>query len=214
MTPISKVFFQCSKLDIPDYVISMIKTKLTPEWKYLYFTDESCLTFFKEHPIPEFPNIINKFNSFTKGQHKSDIFRYYFLYVNGGVYMDSDAMIYEPIEDVIQNYSFFSVNSSVFPKTFFQGIIGCSPNNPIIYDALVHAYNTDPVILLNEYHYFCKYLYYICVHFHYDGNNIVFREHRNINNITVDTVIDKNDKILFRHFHYYKIIPYDADDMV
>jgi len=207
MSNISKVFIQCSKLNIPDYVISMIKTKLTNEWKYVYFTDESCLTFFREHPLPEFPDMVNKFNSFAKGQHKSDLFRYYFLYVNGGVYMDSDAMIYEPIEEIVQNYSFFSVNSAVFPESIFQGIIGCSPKHPIIYDALIHAYHTDPVMLTRDYHYFCRYLYHICVNNQYDGNNILFREYRNINNITVDTIIDQNDKILFRHFHYYKIIP-------
>ena len=207
MPTISKLLFQCSKENIPEYVISMIKTKLTYEWKYLHFNDDNCITFFKEHPLPEFPDIINKFHSYSKGQHKSDIFRYYFLYVKGGVYMDSDAMIYEPIEEIIQNYSFFSVISSVFPECIFQGILGCSPNNPIIYDALVHAYHTIPVYLTNDYHYFCKYLYYICVNNRYNGNNILFREHRDINNITVDTIIDQNYKILFRHFHYYKIIP-------
>ena len=38
------------------------------------------------------------------GAHKADLFRYYYLYINGGVYIDSDLMITTNIENIILNY--------------------------------------------------------------------------------------------------------------
>jgi mannosyltransferase OCH1-like enzyme len=50
--------------------------------------------------LKEFPNIAEVFHSFEKGEHKSDLFRYYFLYVKGGVFMDTDAMIEVDIDTI------------------------------------------------------------------------------------------------------------------
>jgi len=46
--------------------------------------------YMQNNQLEEFPNIINHIKSLTKGQHKADIFRYYWLYLNGGIFIDDD----------------------------------------------------------------------------------------------------------------------------
>jgi mannosyltransferase OCH1-like enzyme len=53
--------------------------------------------------------------------------------VKGGFFMDSDAMIYQPIDTIINDYKFVSVNSSIIPGIFFQGILGAEPGNQLLY---------------------------------------------------------------------------------
>ena len=134
----------------------MIKKHLSNGWKYEFYDDEDVINFFNKNPLVDFPNIIQKYNSFKKGAHRSDLFRYYYLYINGGFFLDSDAMIYDNIDNIIKDYNFVSVLSSSHYCTIFQGVLGASPRNEIIKKALQHAYTTDPCVLDNEYHYFCK----------------------------------------------------------
>ena len=159
--PIPKVIFQTSKKEqMPEYLVHMIRSKC-PGYKYEYYTDNDIRNFFIENPIPEFNNIINIFHSFASGPHKADLFRYYYLYCKGGVFLDSDAMIYKNIDDIMEKYDFFSVFSKhgADSVSIFQGIIGCVPENAIIHEALKCAYNVDNDILQNDYHHFCKELY-------------------------------------------------------
>ncbi len=152
---IPKHVFQTSKDILPSYVEKLINM-YCPEWQYSHFTDKGCIQFFRENPIAEFPDIIQKFHSFTQGQHKADIFRYYYLYLCGGVFLDSDAMFETNIDNIIQDYD------SVFAKSFmknehlFNGFIATYPRNEIIYNALKHAYNTENLTLQSNYHYLCE----------------------------------------------------------
>ncbi len=118
--------------------------------------------------------------------------------------MDSDAMIYTNIEHIVKNYDFVSVNSSAVPGSIYQGIIGASPGNKIIKEALFHAYNTSPQILDNEYHYLCRELYNIVTRNDF-GYNIKLYEERRINDLG-DDIID-GEILLFKHYWKYKVIP-------
>ena len=216
---IPKIFVQCSREPIKKENIQQISKYVDlNSWIYYSFTDETIISYFIQNPLDEFPNIVEKFNSFIKGPHKADLFRYYFLYLNGGVYIDSDVIIYKNIDDIIKSdTTFFTVNSVVFPGSCFQGILGCSRKNPIIYDALCNCYNVDNDILIMNYHYFCKYLYQTII-IEDNSQEIIsrrinpkynkekfqlFREHRDITDITIDKIIDEKNNIIFRHFHYY-----------
>ena len=137
----------------------MIKIQLTDEWTYMHFLDSDILNFFKEHPLEEFPGVSEKFKSLKHGEHKADLFRYYFLFLKGGVFMDSDAMIYSPIDSIIKDYRFFSVRSACVAGSIFQGILGAEPGNPLIYRALKSFYLMDASVLESNYHVLCKELF-------------------------------------------------------
>uniref|UniRef100_A0A6C0AN90 Nucleotide-diphospho-sugar transferase domain-containing protein n=1 Tax=viral metagenome TaxID=1070528 RepID=A0A6C0AN90_9ZZZZ len=156
---IPKLFFQTSKAPLKSYLVQMIKAQLTGEWTYMHFLDSDILDFFRKNPLEEFPMVSEKFKALKHGEHKADLFRYYFLFVKGGVFLDSDAMIYSPIEDIVKDYRFFSVNSAVVPGTVFQGILGSEPGNPLIYRALKSFYSMDLSVLESNYHILCKELF-------------------------------------------------------
>jgi hypothetical protein len=208
---IPKVILQTSKAKLPQYGIDMTMQKCVG-WEYKHFTDEEVIEFLEANPLEEFPQAIEKFNGFINGAHKSDFFRYYFLYINGGFHIDSDALIQTDIENIIQNYSFVSVLSGVREKSLFQGILGCIPKHPIILKALTHAYNVD-ITELNEpkkYFLLCDEIYNII---HEEGTNYenikLYKEEKDesvyfVNTYNVDTTPKQK---LFTHYFKNKILP-------
>lgn len=201
---ISKILFQTSKEPEKQYVADMFKNYLPDDWAYHHFTDEGVIEFMKNNPCDEFPNIIDKFKNIKSGPHKADLFRYYFLYLKGGVFVDSDAMLDTNIENVVKDFSFFTVYS-VTKNTMFQGFIGASPYNKIIHSALVDAYNTKPEDIEKTYHIFTKKLYELI---HDSSHNMkikLFREQR-INSDSFKIMDDKGNSLLI-HYNRLKVIP-------
>ena len=47
-----------------------------------------------------------------RGAHRADLFRYYYLYMEGGVFIDSDAMLMKDLNEIVADYEFFTVDSS------------------------------------------------------------------------------------------------------
>jgi hypothetical protein len=204
---IPKILFQTNKTCPDTYLLDMIKCKLSSDWKYEFYNDNDVIQFFINNPLDDLPDIIKKYNSIIKCPHKADLFRYYYLYIKGGFFMDSDAMLYVNIDNIVKNYNFVSVNSSCHPGTIFQGILAASPKNKIIKNALYEAYNTDPYILDNDYHYFCKQLYDIIKQKDYIyGYNIKLYQERRENPENGDDILD-GETVLFKHYWKTKIIP-------
>jgi len=203
MSRIPKIFFQKSRDKLPQYIYDMIQISLTKEWVYTNYINGDEIPFFEQNPLEEFPDIISKFNSLKRGEHKADLFRYYFLYINGGVYMDSDAMIYEPIENIIKDYAFLSINSWI-PDTISNHVLIAEKRNSVIYEALRNLYTMDITILDTDFHYICKDLYKI-----YNSlKNDTYILLTDISDIRGDRAIDSNGLILFKHFWRNKeIIP-------
>ena len=209
---ISKIIFQTSIFKPPTYIVEMLKSKCVG-WEYHHFNDEEIIEYFKQHPIPELPNAIDVFKSFEKGQHKSDFFRYYYLYLNGGVYIDSDAMLEKDIESIIENYYFFTVASALKNNSMFNGFIGCDKNNTIIYTALKNVYNMDKSVLANDYFYICKDLYNIIDNYKRALEDVLVnsKDIINIKHVTFNealqekgickTINNKNETLLL---HYYE----------
>ena len=155
---IPSILFQTSKDPPLAYAVKQLKEQ-SVGWDYMHFTDKDILQFFKEHPLKEFPKIADVFHSFEKGEHKADLFRYYFLYVKGGVFIDSDAMLQVNVDSIACDYDFFSVESKyINPKSIFQGLIGSTPNNKIVYEALKDMYHITKETL-KDYFIIVKHLY-------------------------------------------------------
>ena len=132
---IPKIFFQTSKNNLEPYIVKMTMAMIPSDWTYRHFLDSDIVHFLKAHPIKEFPGALEIFQKLKRGEHKADFFRYYFLFIKGGVFMDSDAMIYRPINQIVKDYKFFSVKSGVVPGCIFQGILGAEPRNSINWES-------------------------------------------------------------------------------
>lgn len=201
---IPKIIIQTSKYGIPIYVSNMIK-QLSKGWEYKHFDDNQIIQFFIENPIPEFLDICEKFYSFHNGAYRSDLFRYYYLYINGGVYIDSDAMIEIPLDQITRNYDFFSCKSDYVHESVFQGFIGCIPKNKIIYEALKNIYYIDNNIIQNDYFIIVKNLYKIVQKYKNSCKIKLFEEVYGDEHYS--KVLDKNI-IILKHYYKEKIIPY------
>jgi mannosyltransferase OCH1-like enzyme len=206
---IPKVIFQTSYLKQPQYVVDMILEK-APEYHYEHFTDKTIIQFFINNPLEEFPFVVNLFHRLKFGAHKADLFRYYYLYIKGGIFIDSDAMIETNIENIVGNNAFFSVNSYI-EGTIFQGFIGCSPRNPIIYEALNDIYTIDVENLTKNYHLVTANLYTIIKEGVFDFENKLFRELESDGEKAV-TVNDFGEPILI-HYWKHKVIPKNRLDI-
>ena len=204
---IPKTIVQTSRKDHEPYIVDMIKQR-SPGWQYLHFKDDDIIEFFSENPIPEFPNVIAKFYTFNYGEHRADLFRYYYLYVKGGVYMDTDAMIEENMDDIVGDADFFTVNSNYFPGTVFQGFLGASPKNPLIYKALYDIYTISTSDLVREFHVLCKNLYQFIQE---EKRNTIPRMKiklfEEVYGNEEDAHVKDGDKLVLIHYHIRKIIP-------
>ena len=194
---ITKIFFQTSRDKLDKYYIDMIQSKLTDGWNYIHYTDSEIIQFFTEHLDSEFPNIIERFNTIKRGEHKSELFRYYHLYIKGGVYMDSDAMIYEPIDMIVKDYRFISVNSTNIPNTIFQGIIGSEKKNPLIFTMLKDLYLIDLNILNINYFHTCNKIFNELGLIENKEKYVLYNE---VPCYSGDKIVDSNNVLLFRHY--------------
>lgn len=201
---IPKVIFQTSKTKQPDYIIELIKLR-SLGWEYIHFTDNDIFIFFEENILDEFPNMKEKFLSIKTGVHRADLFRYYYLYIKGGVFIDSDAMIEQNIDNIAKDYDFFSVESTYFLNSIFNGFIGSTEKNIIIYEALKHAYNIDVDELSKTYMTFCKKLKEIYDEHKLGQNTLLYLELKN-DNSSAKMVNINNENVLI-HYYLDKIVP-------
>ena len=146
---------QTAKEPIVPRVVGLLKRQIDG-YAYRFFNDEDILAFFKENPDRSYPHIADIFQSFTRGEHKADLFRYYYLYKKGGVYIDSDLMLYDPLKQIIGNNSFVSVWDIRHRGAVFNGFIAAVPGHPIIRTALKRLYRMPDRVLLKDYLAACK----------------------------------------------------------
>ena len=146
---------QTAKERIESHVVSQLK-KQTQGYDYKFFDDEDIMAFFKENPDPNYPRIAEVFYSFTKGEHRADLFRYYYLYKKGGIYVDSDLMLYDPVSQIIGKNTFVSVWDMKHRGATFNGFIAAIPRHPIVAAALDKLYRTSDSRLRKDYLAACK----------------------------------------------------------
>jgi len=138
---IPKILLQTSKNKLDQYVLDDLGNFIAG-WKYLHFTDLEIVQFFKHNPLQQFPDIVEVFENIPCGEYKADLFRYYFLYLNGGVFVDSDLQLKIDLNYYVENFSYFTTQACHPNETcYFQGLLAAEPKNKIIYEALVDTYN-------------------------------------------------------------------------
>lgn len=143
---IPRHILQTHYVELDNVTVAQIKS-LSVGYTYSFFVDADIEQYMLSHPIAEFPNMISKFRQ-LRGAHKADLFRYLWLYQNGGVFIDSDLMIYRPMDEILQDYEFVTAIDK-HKKGAFTGILACAPRHPYMYLALRDAYET-PIAHLKD----------------------------------------------------------------
>lgn len=137
---IPKILLQTSKEKLEQHVLDIHK-EFFQDWQCLHFVDSEIIEFFENNPLKEFSDIVEVFNSIPRGEYKADLFRYYFLYLNGGVFVDSDLELKSSLNHYVENFNYFTVQAEHPNETcYFQGLLGVEPKNKIVHEALANTY--------------------------------------------------------------------------
>ena len=166
-TVIPKVIIQTyyDKSKVPDKVYKIIR-KYAPEYKHIVYDDNDCIKFLTQfdktfNKSSEF-NLVDRFNSYRKGAHKADLFRYCYLYQYGGVYLDIKTELIQPLSTLItQDNSLYTVIARN-NCTIYQGIIASYPKHPILGNLVNQCIGASHLFLLIDYGLFLKF-FYTCI---------------------------------------------------
>jgi len=139
---------------IPKKIIQTWKNKdLNPEfqkmvdlWKinnsdytYTFFDDRDCEQFIKNHFDKD---ILNIYNCIIPGAYKADLFRYCYLYIYGGVYIDIDTLCIGKLDDFLStNVEFIvpidlNINPNEGLHNIFNSFIASIPKHPILLECI------------------------------------------------------------------------------
>jgi len=166
------IFFQTSETSLLHYTLSeQIKdcVKRNSNYEYHFFDDTDSRNFIAEN----FPlDVLNTFDNLIPGAYKADLFRYCYLFINGGFYVDINKTLEVTLDELIDynyDYDFISVIDRYNDKDkqfgIYQAIIASSPNSElmkvciekIVYNVKNNFYGinalhpTGPILLGSEF---------------------------------------------------------------
>ena len=107
--------------------------KLNPGYEYLFFSEKECIDYIKTHYAE---SLLKTFENLTNLAHKCDLFRYCYLFKEGGIYIDADLEIKVSCDTIINesNSNFVSAIGAHSNNTFGEctnGFILAEPSNTI-----------------------------------------------------------------------------------
>ena len=95
---IPKIIMQTGYAEKNDSASKKEIIKLNPSFKYEYYNNNDCIDFLKKF----FPQCVTTaFNKLRPGAFKADLFRYCYLYINGGVYIDLDLIPKKSLDEIL-----------------------------------------------------------------------------------------------------------------
>ena len=112
---------------------------MNPGYTYRYFNNNDCIKFIRDNFDHK---VVDAFNGLKSGAFKADLFRYCYLYVEGGIYIDIDLEPHVPFDDVIPpDADFVSCreNVAVYPQLrgIWQAFMAGKKNLVFLQDAIV-----------------------------------------------------------------------------
>lgn len=161
---IPKIIIQTyhDKSKIPDKVYMNIK-KYAPGYKHLIYDDNDCIKFLEKFdntfPKKKGFNLVDRFKSYKKGAHKADLFRYCFLYMNGGIYIDIKTELIKPIDELFKEDNTLYTVIALNKNSIYQGVIGVYPYHPIFKNLINQCISCSHLVILQNYHIFVEFFY-------------------------------------------------------
>ncbi len=133
---IPRIIMQTGKShDIPEHWKPSPKSiaEHMPHWKYVFCTDDDIWAFVDKH----FPDWRPIFEAFPHKIQMVDTFRYMWLYVHGGVYMDLDFKVMMPIDSLfVADNEFYLVASGNIGSYITNSFMASKPGARIWLDIL------------------------------------------------------------------------------
>lgn len=108
-----------------------------PNYEYYFFNDNDAREFiqkhFKEHLIIKDENnivdVLRAYDLILPGAIKADLFRYCYLYIFGGIYVDSKISSFIDFDDIIDENDKIVLTKDDAPKSIYNGLIIIEKDN-------------------------------------------------------------------------------------
>lgn len=119
-------------------------TQSNPEYEYVFFNAVQRRRFIQRHFRQE---VLEAYDILVPGAYQADLFRYCYLYINGGCYLDFKTIQRVPFRDIIKTDDKFLVCIDSFNKAIDNSIILTTSGNPLLMEMINACVNN---ILLNQ----------------------------------------------------------------
>lgn len=194
-----------SNLSILHYNSIMTFLELNPEYEYEFFEDADCRKFIENNFDK---SILEAYDTLIPNAFKADLFRYCYLYKNGGVYTDCKMILRLPFREWIAKNEDYILVEDAGNKQFYNAVMGLKAKNNAVYSAILKIKDNT-----SDYVYGFKCLEYTgpALLYKYFNNYISPLKHiiingDHVNNYLNTPVIRKSDKkIILNKFYkgYY-----------
>lgn len=128
------------KIEIPEKMALASKTLIdtNPGWEYIYFTDYEARKFIETnyHENSKIQGVLEAYDKLIPGAYKADLFRYVYLYVMGGVYVDMGMVALAPLDNLILDTDTFISPEDNGINRIYNAFIAVCPGHPIIKKAI------------------------------------------------------------------------------
>jgi hypothetical protein len=116
-------------------ITQQIICDLNPDYEYIYFNDKQCLDFISTYF--SYP-IIQAYQTLVSGAYKADFFRYCYLYIHGGVYIDLKSVLLLPLHSIIHYKLPLLLVHDLYPISISNILIATGSKNPLFEDVIRH----------------------------------------------------------------------------
>lgn len=127
-------------LEVPEKMALATKSiiDMNPGWEYNYFTDHAAKKFLEENygSYSEIKGVLEAYKKLNPGAYKADLFRYAYLYIMGGVYIDMGMVALAPLDDLILEGDTFISPEDNGVNRVYNALIATRPRHPIIKKAI------------------------------------------------------------------------------
>ena len=163
---IPKIIIQTNKEMVKNlihYNTIMSIIEKNPNYDYIFFNDIDARNFIKENFTVDLLNfdraeneicdVLRAYDLLKCGALRADFFRYCYLYVNGGIYLDSKISSLIDFDKIIHENDKFVICSDDAPESYYNGIIMTEKQNfrllQVIKQMVENIFNQD---YLNDIH--------------------------------------------------------------
>ena len=117
--------------------------ELNPEYEHYFYSDHRIRDFIKRHFENNEKNrnafkhsILKSFDDIVPGAFKSDLFRYCFLYIKGGLFLDGDSMAERPLRELFRPEDEFVSAEDNGIGWVYNAFIAAVPEHPLVKRAI------------------------------------------------------------------------------
>jgi hypothetical protein len=127
---IPKLLWQTTYLDPAQVPTRSLLGEYAAGYEHTIADDAACEAFIVDH----FPYAAETWRA-LRGAHRADLWRYFVLYVHGGVYLDIKTVLHQPLDELFPSrgdkLTWYTVVCTTQLDCIYNGIIASPPGNPI-----------------------------------------------------------------------------------